>query len=294
MHLIFDLKRIPIPGAMVMSHEDGRIAFVIPRPDFGSGVVVVGTTDGPSPPDPADVEVKSRGCRLSPGAVEPIFSGAEIKHFGYPQRLCRRSPADGGRRRFDSKPAKGFARASHRPRAGGRDGGCGRQVYDLSKDGRRSRRLHSCGVVSGRKCRKGSSTAGASSFARAAHTRDPMNAQATQEAMALARLHAAEKGVAIAPELLERYGANATLIQQWGSEDRGTEWPNGFPDLGAQLRFSIRHEMTMHLRDFYFRRLPLYASRADHGLAVGRKAFSHLGRRIGQGRERARGRARVA
>ena len=52
-HLIFDLKRIPIPGALVMSHpQDGRISFVIPRPDFGPGVVIVGTTDSPSPADP--------------------------------------------------------------------------------------------------------------------------------------------------------------------------------------------------------------------------------------------------
>src|SRR5690606_20031082 len=52
-HLVFDLKRLPVPGALVMSHpEDGRIAFVIPRPDFGAGVVIVGTTDGPSPENP--------------------------------------------------------------------------------------------------------------------------------------------------------------------------------------------------------------------------------------------------
>jgi len=52
-HLVFDLKRIPLPGALVMSHpEDGRVSFVIPRPDYGSGVALVGTTDGPTPRDP--------------------------------------------------------------------------------------------------------------------------------------------------------------------------------------------------------------------------------------------------
>ena len=60
-HLIFDLKRLSLPGAMVMSHpEDGRISFVIPRPDFGSGVVIVGTTDGSTPSDP-DQAVISKG-----------------------------------------------------------------------------------------------------------------------------------------------------------------------------------------------------------------------------------------
>ena len=44
---------------MVMAHpDDGRISFVIPRPDFGAGVVIVGTTDGPTPADPEAAEIE--------------------------------------------------------------------------------------------------------------------------------------------------------------------------------------------------------------------------------------------
>ncbi|MFC1599637.1 FAD-dependent oxidoreductase [Patescibacteria group bacterium] len=58
-HLVFDLKKIPVPGAMVMSHpKDGRISFVIPRKDMGKGVVIVGTTDGPTPENPEKAEVE--------------------------------------------------------------------------------------------------------------------------------------------------------------------------------------------------------------------------------------------
>lgn len=57
-HLVFDLKKIPVPGAMVMTHpRDGRISFVIPREDMGNGIVIVGTTDSPTPDNPDNAEV---------------------------------------------------------------------------------------------------------------------------------------------------------------------------------------------------------------------------------------------
>ncbi|MGH7197705.1 MAG: glycerol-3-phosphate dehydrogenase/oxidase, partial [Candidatus Omnitrophota bacterium] len=66
-HLIFDLKKIPVPGALVMGHpEDGRIAFVIPRPDYGAGIVIVGTTDGPTPLEP-------EGATIEPSDVEYLM-----------------------------------------------------------------------------------------------------------------------------------------------------------------------------------------------------------------------------
>jgi glycerol-3-phosphate dehydrogenase len=108
-------------------------------------------------------------------------------------------------------------------------------------------------------------------------TREPMNPHATPEAIAKAKLLAASKKMELPRELLERYGANALIIRELALNDPAPTlaWPEGFPDLGAQLRFCIRHEMTLHLRDFYFRRLPLYASRADHGLPWA-EALSHI------------------
>src|SRR5262249_25734125 len=46
----------------------------------------------------------------------------------------------------------------------------------------------------------------------------------------------------------------------------GAEDPAGFPLLEAQLRHCLRTGMVLHLEDFYLRRVPLFAARADHGL----------------------------
>ena len=73
-HLIFDLKKIPVPGAMVMSiPEDGRIAFVIPRPDYGAGVTIVGTTDGPTPKDPDQAAVEPGDVEYLMGLLKRYF-----------------------------------------------------------------------------------------------------------------------------------------------------------------------------------------------------------------------------
>ncbi|RYD62865.1 MAG: FAD-dependent oxidoreductase, partial [Verrucomicrobiaceae bacterium] len=59
-HLVFRREDFPVEGALLMTHpEDGRISFVMPRNDLGAGVTIVGTTDGPSPRDPAQVRAES-------------------------------------------------------------------------------------------------------------------------------------------------------------------------------------------------------------------------------------------
>lgn len=78
-HLVFDLKKIPVPGAIVMSHpEDGRISFVIPREDFGDGVVIVGTTDGPTPEDPEKAEVDKADVDYLLKLLDRYFPGIEV------------------------------------------------------------------------------------------------------------------------------------------------------------------------------------------------------------------------
>ncbi|MBI3535350.1 MAG: glycerol-3-phosphate dehydrogenase/oxidase [Deltaproteobacteria bacterium] len=60
-HIVFDFKKVPVPGALIMSHpSDGRVAFVIPRKDLGDGVVIVGTTDGPTPLDPEKATIEKQ------------------------------------------------------------------------------------------------------------------------------------------------------------------------------------------------------------------------------------------
>jgi len=69
--------------------------------------------------------------------------------------------------------------------------------------------------------------------------------------------------------LLDRYGAEALDVMSLEREHptaRGVADPEGFPHLEAQLRHAIRTGMVMKLEDFYLRRAPLFAARADHGL----------------------------
>jgi glycerol-3-phosphate dehydrogenase len=278
-HLIFDLKRIPIQGAMVMSHPvDGRISFVIPRPDFGSGVVVVGTTDGPSPAEPSlagvgrddvdylldllnryfpDLDLKASDILSAYVGVRPLVGGddASIEKL---QKVSREHHIDVGPGR--TTVVAGGKYTTYRKMA--------EEIVDFtlerwSADAERERDDQPPGSL------------------KNPYTREPMNPHATPEAIAKAKLMAAAKKIDLPPELLERYGANAWIVRELSQLDfkKDSEpaiaWPEGFPDLGGQLRFCIRYEMTLHLRDFYFRRVPLYASRADHGLPWA-EALSHV------------------
>jgi glycerol-3-phosphate dehydrogenase len=96
-------------------------------------------------------------------------------------------------------------------------------------------------------------------------TESPINPRATFEAIERARLH--PKAGAVEKELWQRYGAEALEILSIEQEHPARiESPEGFPRIEAQLRFGIRMGMVLHLEDFYLRRIPLFASRGDHGL----------------------------
>jgi glycerol-3-phosphate dehydrogenase len=72
-------------------------------------------------------------------------------------------------------------------------------------------------------------------------------------------------GVQLPETLYSRYGAEAQEIHALQQDACGPADPEGFPLLEAQLRHAIRTSMVVHLSDFYFRRVPLYLARADHG-----------------------------
>jgi glycerol-3-phosphate dehydrogenase len=114
---------------------------------------------------------------------------------------------------------------------------------------------------------------------RAPSTHKPFNPHATPDAVFEARHKAAAEGVRVPAELWERYGADALTVLQIAREHSLPAGfpadPEGFPCLAAQLRYSIRREMSLHLTDFYLRRIPLYASRADHGLPWA-EALAHV------------------
>lgn len=261
-HLVFDLKRLPVPGALVMSHpDDGRISFVIPRPDFGAGVTIVGTTDSPVPqgPDSATIEradvdylmkllaryFPSLNLRTSDilsayvGTRPLVGSGAESAL----QKVSREHHIDGGP--GGTVLVAGGKYTTHRKMA--------EQVVDFALKHWREEARAGRGEPPPNGL--GSST-----------TRTPVNPRATPAAMRAAEIAARAAGAAIPAELLARYGADAAEVRALAGGNGAGADPIGFPCLEGQLRHAIRNEMALSLEDFYLRRVPLQLTRADHGL----------------------------
>ncbi|MFZ9596705.1 MAG: glycerol-3-phosphate dehydrogenase/oxidase, partial [Bdellovibrionia bacterium] len=275
-HLVFDLKRIPVTGAMVMSHpSDGRIAFVIPRPDYGSGVVIVGTTDSEAHEDPEKVQVNQKDVDYLMDLLRRYYPGLGLTHqdilsayVGVRPLMAAQKPKPG-----DSQDASRVLQKVSREHhidlgpggvvvvAGGKYTTARRMAqeiveFTLSSWKKRARQKRAPEFPSGLK---------------RPLTRQPVNPTATPQALRQARLQAAQRNWEIPEVIYSRYGAQALTLYETKAQGRSeadldSQDPEGFPWLEAQLRHSIRTEMVMRLEDFYFRRVPLFASRKDHGM----------------------------
>lgn len=269
-HLVFDLKRIPIPGAMVMSHpEDGRISFVIPRPDFGSGVVIVGTTDSPSPQDPGQSTIDPQDVHYLLDLLNRYFPKLNLKTSDILSAYVGVRPLMGASVGEGSESLQKVSREHHIGRGPGGTvwvaGGkytthrqMAEEIVDLTlKNWKKD-------ADEGRGPALSSIAEGSSAL--------PVNPEATVQATTKARELAQQIGVSIPEQLFDRYGAEALHLLELNKKSKSSggntesEDPPGFPMLQAQLRHSIQNEMVIHLDDFYLRRTPLYLSRADHGL----------------------------
>jgi glycerol-3-phosphate dehydrogenase len=265
-HLIFDLKRLPIPGAMVMSEpKDGRISFVIPRPDFGTGVVIVGTTDGPSPSDPDRAEISRDDVEYLLGLLNRYFPSHQFTSkdilSAYIGVRPLAVPPSGGDGLSDSKSLQKVSREHYI------DSGPGGTV--LVAGGKyTTHRTMADEIVKFALARHREL---ASRERRRFSTQVAPNPRTTPEALKQAKSHS--RAGEIEKELWERYGAEALEVLGIDDELRAKRAPGaaadpeGFPRLEAQLRFNIRQGMVLHLEDFYLRRLPLFFARADHGLS---------------------------
>lgn len=277
-HLVFDAKRFPVQGALLlMNPEDGRISFVIPRKDFGAGVTVVGTTDGPSPEDPSKVRAEKEDrdylfallgryfpkLNLTPGDLVSTYVGVRPlmdPAFGHePGAGAKSLQAVSREHHIDKGPGgttvvAGGKYTTHRLMA--------REIVDYAMKYWEEERW--------------SGYAPRPPGYHGSRTDDPVNPAVSKEALkALDRRK-------IPKELIERFGADALGVMQIDreyairddvvrSQERlqnanVPESPAGFPMLESQFRHILEHEMAIHLEDFYFRRLPLYLSRKDHGL----------------------------
>ncbi|MEK6578395.1 MAG: glycerol-3-phosphate dehydrogenase/oxidase [Bdellovibrionota bacterium] len=257
-HLVFDIKRIPVPGAMVMSHpEDGRISFVIPRPDFGAGVVIVGTTDDPAPQDPDQLGIEKSEVKylmrllhryfpilnLTTGDIVSAYVGIRpLMDTGAAtlQKISREHHIDLGP--GGTTIVAGGKYTTHRM--------MGKEIVDFTlKDWRRA-----SGQNKGPAFPLG---------LRKSETRSPVFYKALPKAVAEARAKGIKSEHKIPEELFSRYGADAIAVADL---DSNSTFPVGLPLLAAQLKYTIRNEMVMHLEDFFIRRVPLFLSRSDHGL----------------------------
>ncbi|MBI3540939.1 MAG: FAD-dependent oxidoreductase [Deltaproteobacteria bacterium] len=263
-HLIFDLKKIPIPGAMVMSHpEDGRISFVIPRPDLGAGVVIVGTTDGPTPEDPEKATVEASDVSYLMDLLKRYFPTLNLTtqdiisaYVGVRPLMGAQSSTLGSEGQLSAKAtAEALQKVSREHYIGHGPGG----VILVAGGKYTTHRLMAREIVD---------FAFHRDSIRPSLTDSPVNPEATLEAVQASRVVAEAKGWKIPEALWNRYGAEAVQVmeihQNVAKDSLGD--PEGFPFLTAQLRYLIRTGMVVHLDDFFFRRVPLYAARADHGL----------------------------
>jgi glycerol-3-phosphate dehydrogenase len=262
-HLVFDLKRIPIPGALVMSHpEDGRISFVIPRPDFGPGVVIVGTTDSPSPADPEGTQIETSDVSYLMNLMQRYFPDLKLTNSDILSAYV------GVRPLFATGEGHALQKVSREHHIGE---GPGQTVMVAGGKYTTHRKMGEEIVDFALKQWRRNAKAGlapAPPRTGASQTKTPVNPKATFEAMKNARHHAQAQGVALPEALLSRYGSDAVAIATHASQSSD---PDGFPHLESQLMHAIRAEMVMHLDDFYMRRIPLFAARADHGLPWAQK-----------------------
>ncbi len=269
-HLVFDLGRISVPGAVVMTHpEDGRIAFVIPRPDYGTGVVIVGTTDGSTGDDPDRAEISSADVSYLLDLLNRFFPTLGLKTSdilsGYVgvRPLVASSSGIGA----DSAALQKVSREHHIEEGPG-------GVVWVAGGKYTTHRTMAAEVVDTvlkrwtLRHQEGLAPEGPG-LLKEALTRKPPSGGLSGVEILEAKIAALRDGVRVHPRLWERYGAAAPEIVALNTAHpsiSGISDPPGFPFLEAQLRFLMRYGMVMHLSDFYFRRTGLFLSRADHGL----------------------------
>ncbi|MEN9724053.1 MAG: hypothetical protein RJB38_2039, partial [Pseudomonadota bacterium] len=245
------------------------------RPDFGAGVLLVGTTDGPSPEDPERAEISKQDVDYLLGLLNRYFprvgfSVDDILSATIGVRPLVVPPQSSGELK-DSRSLQKVSREHHI------DLGPGGTV--IAAGGKYTTHRTMAEEIVAFAIEKDADLAKKRN--RLFSTTLPPNPEATPEA--LSRAQALPRASEVQAELWSRYGAEALEIlaideelkakrglgssaARSASSSTALADPEGFPRLEAQLRFNIRQGMVLHLEDFYFRRIPLFFARSDHGL----------------------------
>lgn len=288
-HLVFDIARLPLSGAVIIAHpRDWRISFAIPRPDFGSGVVIVGTTDSPTPPDPDKAVIDKSDVDYLVDLLQRYFPQLKLDYSDIISAYVGVRPlvSTGGKKAALHKISRehyiglgpggvvlaaGGKYTTHRTMAG--------EIVDFALD------------VMKKDAGKGGCRL---PYADKSRTDDFVNEEILPSAVEKSLERARQKGWKIPQSLIGRFGAGAVEIAEIHYEGvkkstlKVTEDPPGFPFLEAQLRHAIRCEMVLHLEDFYLRRVPLFLSRADHGLPWAERLAMVWAEELGLGEKEAK------
>ncbi len=272
-HLVFSKDRLRVAGAMLLSTpEDGRISFVLPREDYGPGVVIVGTTDGSSPADPAQVRAEPEDVEYLLRLLARYFPDLKLTESDIISRYVGVRPL--------MDPAFGVE--------SGTNGG-GANLAAVSREHHIDRGPGGTTLIAGGKYTT-HRTMALEIVDRAleywtedfwkdraprvpgwhrSKTEEPVNPAVTREAVD-EFMRGINPAVAYPPRellrsLVERYGADArSILDIHEKYPESIASPDGFPYLEAQLRHALHKEYVLGLDDFYFRRLPLYLCRKDH------------------------------
>lgn len=257
-HLVFDWKRFPVPGAVTMQIEDGRIAFAIPRKDYGQGITLVGTTDGPCslPPDRVDDETaaidQDRDYLLR--LVTQYFPHLGITAADVLSHTIGIRPLVRPDRGSSGGESKSLQKVSREHTIDSGPGGsvivAGGKYTTFRKMAEEIVDFASRGTKRSEPC-----------------TESALFVPAMPTEVQRAREVARARGFSIPEKLFERYGSDALEIYQIHQSDceQDVEDPDGFPMLEAQFRYAVRHQMVLEVEDFVRRRQPLHLCRQDHG-----------------------------
>jgi glycerol-3-phosphate dehydrogenase len=258
LHLVFDWKKFPVPGAVTMQIEDGRIAFAIPRHDFGQGITIVGTTDGPCHLVADDIEKDSAAIQEDRAYLLKLLS----QYFPH----LNLNDADVVNHYIGIRPLVDPNRGKSK------DGGT-----SLQKVSREHTIDHGPGgsvIAAGGKYttfRKMAEEivdfATSDQEHREPNTEEAIFPPALPAQVLRAREIARSRGWPVPEKLYERYGADALEIYQIHLDccDQNGVDPEGFPCLEAQFRYAVRTQMVLSVEDFVRRRQPLHLCRQDHG-----------------------------
>jgi glycerol-3-phosphate dehydrogenase len=256
-HLVFDWKRFPVPGAVTMQIEDGRIAFVIPRMDYGQGITIVGTTDGPIHGSPDDIEKDTAAIaedqKYLIELLSKYFPDLNITDKDVLNHYIGIRPLVSPHRGKDDSSAS----LQNVSREHTIDNGPGESVIVAGGKYTTFRKMAEQIV----------DFASKKWDHRKPQTDGILFSPAAPALVTRAREQARARGYAISDKLFERYGADALKIYQIHEKecDQTTEDPDGFPMLEAQFRYAIRHQMVLTVEDFVKRRTPLHLCRQDQG-----------------------------